>query len=99
MATHKILAEETISVTEFRKNPSHYFTDHPVAVLSHNQPKGYLLSPELFESMMDNLEQSQAGRNIVGQFRPSAARMQEIVAKGAELVASASEEKLGSFSE
>lgn len=37
MKTHKILADETISVSELRKNPGQYFTDHAIAVLSSNR--------------------------------------------------------------
>lgn len=32
MGTHAILAEQSVSITELRKNPAQYFTDQPVAV-------------------------------------------------------------------
>lgn len=99
MATHRILAEETVSVTELRKNPSRYFTDHPVAVMAHNQATGYVLGAELFESLIAVIEQNQAAKAIVGEFRPAGARLREIAAEGARLLDRASEEDLGTFSE
>lgn len=48
MASHTILAEKAVSVSEARKNLSQYFTDEPVAVLSNNKPAGYMLSAELY---------------------------------------------------
>lgn len=99
MATHKILAEETVAVSEVRKNPGRYFTDKAVAVMSHNKATGYMVGAELFENMIMILEQNQAGKAIAGQFRPSAARLQEIAAASADFLRNASEEDLGQFSE
>jgi antitoxin YafN len=49
MATQRILAEETISISEMRKHPTEYFTDHPIAVLNRNQTEGYMLGKALAE--------------------------------------------------
>lgn len=99
MSTHKILAEETVSVSELRKNPSLYFTDHPVAVMAHNHATGYVVGAELFETMMNIIEQNQAAKTVVGQFRPASARLKEIAKESAEFLLQASEEELGHFSE
>lgn len=99
MSTHKILAEETVSVSELRKNPSLYFTDHPIAVMSHNHAAGYVVGAELFETMMQLIEQTQATKAVVGQFRPAAARLKEIAAGSAEFLLHANEDELGQFSE
>ena len=60
MASHAILAEKAVSVSEARKNLSQYFTDEPVAVLSNNKPAGYMLSAELYEKMLRIIEASGA---------------------------------------
>jgi antitoxin YafN len=54
MSTQRILAEQTVSVTEMRKHPTDYFTDHPIAVLNRNQTEGYMLGKELFERISIN---------------------------------------------
>jgi Phd_YefM. len=51
----RILAEQTVSVTELRKNPAQYFIDEPVVVLSKNKPVGYMISAKLFENIVDML--------------------------------------------
>lgn len=54
-----VLAEQTVSISEFRKSPARYVQDGPVAVLSNVRPVGYLLSPELFEHLSFALARSQ----------------------------------------
>jgi antitoxin YafN len=99
MKTHKILADETISVSELRKNPGQYFTDHAIAVLSSNRPIGYVIGSETYEALVALLVQNQETEHFTGRFRPTAARMKTIARKGAELLANASEEELAEFSE
>ena len=70
MATRQILAEETVSVSEIRKHPIGYFTDHPVAVLDKNQLIGYMIGKEHFESMVDLIRQTQALENYSATIRP-----------------------------
>lgn len=99
MSTHKILAEEMVSVSELRKNPSQYFTNSPVAVMSHNKTAGYIIGAELFEKMMMIIEQSQRDKTIIGQFRPSAARLKQITEESERFLQRVSDEELGHFSE
>lgn len=99
MVTNKIFAEETIPVSELRKNPSRYFTDRPVAVMSHNQATGYMVGAELFEKMLVIMEQSQAGKSVTGQFRPSANRLQQIIDQSTHYLRNATENDLDDFSE
>jgi antitoxin YafN len=99
MTIHKILAEETVPVSELRKNPGRYFTDRPIAVMSHNQATGYVVGAELFEKMLAIIEQNQAGKSVTGQFRPSANRLQQIIAESASYLQDATDEDLGHFSE
>ena len=70
MTTQKIVAEETVSVTEMRKHPANYFTDHPIAVLSNNQPLGYMVGKELFETMVELIRRSQPQETFTAQFQP-----------------------------
>ena len=87
MASHAILAEKAVSVSEARKNLSQYFTDEPVAVLSNNKPAGYMLSAELYEKMLRIIEASGAVEQ--GLFRPAAARLKEISRVSEELLLNA----------
>ena len=96
MASHAILAEKAVSVSEARKNLSQYFTDEPVAVLSNNKPAGYMLSAELYEKMLRIIEASGAVEQ--GLFRP-AARLKEISRVSEELLLNADTTKLSEFSE
>ena len=59
---HAIHADVTVSVTELKRSPSAIIEqagNSPVAILNHNRPAAYLLSAELFESMLDRLEDAQ----------------------------------------
>ena len=47
-----IFADLSVSMTEFKKNPAEVLRsadDKPVAVLSHNKPAFYMLTPKLLE--------------------------------------------------
>jgi antitoxin StbD len=54
-----IFADIAVSVSELKKNPSGVMAGAggmPVAVLNHNRVMGYMVPAELYESMMDRLE-------------------------------------------
>jgi antitoxin StbD len=54
-----IRADFSVSVTELKKNPANVFRTsgrQPVAVLSHNKPMFYMVHPEVYEKMLDMLE-------------------------------------------
>ncbi len=54
-----IYANLSVSMTEFKKNPAKIVRSadkKPVAVLSHNKPAFYMLAPELFEALLDELD-------------------------------------------
>lgn len=53
-----IYADHTISMSEFKKNPAQVLRtagEMPVAVLNHNRPAFYMLTPKLFEALVDEL--------------------------------------------
>ncbi|HLO96524.1 MAG TPA: type II toxin-antitoxin system Phd/YefM family antitoxin [Burkholderiaceae bacterium] len=53
-----ILADVAVSMSEFKKNPAAVLRDakqRPVAVLNHNKTAFYMLKPEVFEALMEEL--------------------------------------------
>ncbi len=54
----RIHATRSVSITELKRSPSAVFEQagaEPVTVLNHNKPSAYLLSPEVYESMLKRL--------------------------------------------
>ena len=65
---HANLADYSVSMSEFKKNPAQILRhagSKPVAVLNHNRPAFYMVAPELFEAMMEEL----ADKNLVALVR------------------------------
>jgi len=57
-AMEQVLATRSVSITELKRSPSAVLEQagaEPVAVLNHNRPAAYLLSPEVYESMLERL--------------------------------------------
>ena len=55
-----IHAEITIGVTELRESPTRILKraedeNQAVAILNHNKPAGYIISPRLMEAMLDSI--------------------------------------------
>ncbi len=60
-----ILSDLSISMSEFKKNPAEVLResgDQPVAVLSHNKPAFYMVSPHLYAAMLEELEDLRLSR-------------------------------------
>jgi antitoxin StbD len=54
-----VMAEFAVSVSDLKKSPSAVLDradGAPVAVLNHNRVMGYLVPPEVFEAMIDALD-------------------------------------------
>lgn len=51
--------QQTVNISEFRRGPSRYFKNGPVAVASKGRTVGYLLSPELFENALELLAETE----------------------------------------
>lgn len=59
-----IYADYSISMSEFKKNPAQVLRtagEKPVAVLNHNRPAFYMVTPKLFEALIEEL----ADRDLV----------------------------------
>jgi len=53
-----IYADRTISMSEFKRNPAQVLRtagEKPVAVLNHNRPAFYMITPNLFEALVEEL--------------------------------------------
>lgn len=53
-----IYADFSISMSEFKKNPAQVLRtagEKPVAVLNHNRPAFYMVTPSLFEALVEEL--------------------------------------------
>ena len=58
------LADYSVSMSEFKKNPAQVLRQagaKPVAVLNHNRPAFYMITPKLFEALVEHL----ADRDLV----------------------------------
>ena len=65
-----ILADMTISMSEFKKNPASVLRQarcNPVAVLNHNKAAFYMLEPRLFEALMDELADQELHRLVLSR--------------------------------
>jgi antitoxin StbD len=54
----QVLASRSVSITELKRSPSAVLEQaglEPVAVLNHNRPAAYLLSPQVYEAMLERL--------------------------------------------
>lgn len=73
-----ILADIAVSMSEFKKNPAAVLREankRPVAVLNHNKAAFYMVEPELFEALMEEL----ADRDLLNTVRARLARKSEAV--------------------
>ena len=62
-----ILSEYTVSITELRKAPGELLKQaagQTVAILSHNKPAGYIVSPETYRAMLDGMVDKALGKIV-----------------------------------
>jgi antitoxin StbD len=60
-----IYASKTASITEFKKNPRALIDaakDEPVALLNRNKATAYIVSPELYERLLNMAEDLELGK-------------------------------------
>jgi len=68
-----IYADLSISMSSFKKNPAEVLRnagERPVAVLNHNRPAFYIVTPRLFEAMIEEM----GDRDLVALARERLAR-------------------------
>ena len=59
-----VYADLSVSMSEFKRNPAQVLRaagEKPVAVLNHNRPAFYMVSPRLFEALVEEM----ADRDLV----------------------------------
>lgn len=65
-----ILADITVSMSEFKKNPASVLREarnRPVAVLNHNKAAFYMVEPHLFQAMMEELADQELHRKVLSR--------------------------------
>lgn len=73
-----IYADYSVSMSEFKKNPAQVLRtagEKPVAVLNHNRPAFYMVTPKLFEALVEML----ADRDLVDLARQRLANKDEAI--------------------
>jgi antitoxin StbD len=73
-----ILADVSVSMSEFKRNPAAVLREahqRPVAVLNHNKAAFYMVEPELFKALMEEL----ADRELMSTVRVRLARKSEAI--------------------
>jgi antitoxin StbD len=66
---HAILSDTTASVSELKKNPMatvNAGAGYPVAILNRNQPAFYCIPADLYEKMLEALDDNELAR-LVGE--------------------------------
>ena len=73
MNMETIYADYSISMSEFKKNPSQVLRiagEKPVAILNHNRPAFYMVTPKIFEILVEALAErdlTELARNRLAQ--------------------------------
>ena len=65
-----ILADMTVSMSEFKRNPASVLREarnRPVAVLNHNKAAFYMVEPQLFQAMMEELADLDLHRKVLSR--------------------------------
>lgn len=65
-----ILADVAVSMSEFKKNPAAILREannRPVAVLNHNKAAFYMIEPELFEAIMEEISDQDLYKKVLAR--------------------------------
>ncbi len=80
-----VLAQLCVSMSEFKKNPAEVLRaakDKTVAVLTHNKPAFYMVSPKVFEAILDQLDDARladlAGKRLKQKHRAVEVTLDEL---------------------
>lgn len=77
-----ILAEVSVSMSEFKKNPAAVLREakhRPVAVLNHNRPAFYMVEPHLFEALMDELADQELYRKAASRLADKSRAIEVVI--------------------
>lgn len=69
---NKIYADQAVSISELRKSPSKIVSlsgNKPTAILNHNEPSAYLVPRELFEKMMDIIDDYTLSKKVQSRLK------------------------------
>jgi antitoxin StbD len=70
-----ILADMAVSMSEFKKNPAAVLREahnRPVAVLNHNKTAFYMIEPELFEAIMEEIADQDLYKKVLARLADKA---------------------------
>lgn len=73
-----IFADFSVSMSEFKKNPAEVLRnagEKPVAVLNHNRPAFYMVTPKMFEAMLEEI----ADKELISKVRTRLENISEAV--------------------
>ncbi len=65
-----IFTDITVSMSEFKKNPASVLREansRPVAVLNHNKAAFYMVEPQLFQAMVEELADQDLYRTVLAR--------------------------------
>lgn len=65
-----ILADVCVSMSDFKRNPAAVLRDanrRPVAVLNHNRPAFYMVDPEFFKALLDEVADRDLQRTAIAR--------------------------------
>lgn len=74
----RLYARASVSISELKKNPSRIINQSegaPVAVLNHNKPSAYIIPADVFEALMEKLEDYELCRVVKEREREPTVRV------------------------
>ena len=58
----RILSNRSVSISELKRSPSAVLANannEPLAILNHNKPTAYLVTPQLYQKLLERFEESE----------------------------------------
>ena len=89
----QILTNRSVSISELKRSPSAVLANankEPLAILNHNKPAAYLLTPQLYQKLLERFAESEI-RLAIAESRADARPAMAAEAVFAELEASVSQ--------
>ena len=89
----QILSNRSVSISELKRSPSAVLANannEPLAILNHNKPAAYLVTPQLYQKLLERFEESEI-RLAIAESRADARPVLAAEAVFAELEANISQ--------